>query len=675
MMGPISTTGRAAQASIEQKMGGGMPPDQAVAYTEQLLLDNISPDLETMMAQAQQLRQMQQKPPQMTIRDQLNQAYQGIAQLPTPGFQPGFAGGGIVGDAVAFAGGGPSQLTPQQIALQMQRQARAQASMGLGNYGIGLENYPDFIEDVPTKERIISQVVDDKGNVWHQLENGEWRQATGKRLAGATVEGNRLIYPDRPTPMQREISNYSSPRSTVPDVTVDRISGRTIDRRVPTGEGIKSGTAPSAAPSATAAEATAAKEAGLLRRGLGALTRNVAPIAAVGGMGAMIGDVGERAESQRGEGAETGPVILNEFNPMGMAYSTETAPKLGDIGDMFSSLFSGATLGLFGDRETERAAERKKETKPAEAPKPAPKPDTKPADVAGNVVAATRQGIFDIPIAIESARASLESAVTEDGEYKKLLERAKKEGTGPFSKMFTEGDRIKAERLEDLKKRKESNFGRALVAAGLAMAEQASKGGQPGNEVQKFLASAVAGLGGYMKAQTYLQEELDKSQKEVDKFTLDMEQLREASRGELRGSALKRFNDAQARAEKARDNVIGLVTVRAQLEYAGNAAQMRAATTLQAGRERAQAQLYGKAQQEVMQSPAYLQAQLEHARAKTDAERNAATAKMSNLIQQQAQMNMQNPAYMAGINYNLGSGDLDFSAVDAIVNKALGTGQ
>ena len=76
-----------------------------------------------------------------------------------------------------------------------------------------------------------------------------------------------------------------------------------------------------------------------------------------------------------------------------------------------------------------------------------------------------------------------------------------------------------------------------------------------------------------------------------------------------------------------------------------------------------------------MQSPPYLQAQLEYARAKTDAEKNAATAEMNNLIQRQAQMNMQNPAYMAGINYNIGSGDLDFSAADDIVNKALGTGQ
>lgn len=638
-MEPIGTMGRAAQASIQRKMGS-MPPDQAIAYTEQLLLDNISPDLETMMAQAQQLRQMQQKQPQMTIRDQLNQAYQGIAQLPTPGFEPGFAGGGIV----AFANGGPPQLTPDQIALQMQRQRAAEAGYRFREAlpNMRLSDFPDFIEDAP--DTVRTQIVDDQGNIWQRGKDGKFRLA--RPAAGAQGFGISGLR-DVESPMQRDIKAYREGRGFT------------------TAEGIK----PSAAPSAPAAEAPAAatKKPGFIRQGIGAL----APIAAVGGVGAMIGDVGERAESQRGEGADTGPVI--PIGPMGVAYSTKSAPKPSDVGDMFSSLFSGATLGLFGDREAERAAERKPEAKPAE--KPAPKPAARPADVAGNVVAAKRQGIFDIPIAIESARASLESAVTEDGEYKKLLERAEKEGTGPFSKMFTEGDRIKAERLEDLKKRKDSNFGRALVAAGLAMAEQASKGGQPGNEVQKFLASAVAGLGGYMKAQTYLQEELGKSQKEIDKFTMDMEQLREASRGELRGSALKRYNDAQARAEKARDNAKGLMIVQYQMEQAERLAGLKSATTLQAGRERAQSQLFGKARDEVMQSPAYLQAQLEYTRATTDAERNAATAKMNDLIQRQAQMNMQNPAYMAGINYNLGSGDLDFSAVDAIVNKALGTGQ
>jgi hypothetical protein len=38
-------------------------------------------------------------------------------------------------------------------------------------------------------------------------------------------------------------------------------------------------------------------------------------------------------------------------------------------------------------------------------------------------------------------------------------------------------------------------------------------------------------------------------------------------------------------------------------------------------------------------------------------------------------MNMQIPSYMAGIQYNPGSGDLDFSPTDAIVDMALGSGK
>jgi hypothetical protein len=356
---------------------------------------------------------------------------------------------------------------------------------------------------------------------------------------------------------------------------------------------------------------------------------------------------------------------------MGIAYSAKSAPKPSDIGDMFSSLFSGATLGIFGDREAERAAERKAEAKP-EA-KPATKP--KPSGGGAAVPAKARQGMFDIPIAIETARATLENAVTEDSEYQKLLKRAKAEGTGPFSKMFTEGDRIKTERMEALKKSKEGNFGRTLVAAGLAMAEQAAKGGQPGNEVQKFLTAAVAGLGGYMKAQEFLGQEREKAQKELDKFTLDMEQLREASQGELRGSALKRFENAQARAEKARDNARGLMIVQAQLETSMGLAQAKAASSLQNAQIRAQGQLAAQARKEISESPAYMAAQLKYTQAKSPKEQQDALREMDTLIQRQMQMNMQIPSYMAGIQYNPASGDLDFSAVDAIVESALGTGK
>jgi len=644
MMGPISTLGRAAEASVKQKEINGMPPDQAVAYTEQLLLDGISPDLETMMTQAAQLRQMQRKPPQMTIRDQLNQAYQGIANLPTPGFQPGFNEGGIV----AFASGNlvdemMPRLTPEQIRNQMLMQQRAEAGLrfrqNLTNMGLG--DFPELIEDVPESERVVTRTVDDKGNLWEKTKSGEWRQA---RQGVSSSEFGLKSLRNVESPMRREVEAWRKSQGMG-------------------GEGIRGGTTPPPeAPASTSAAPT--KKPGIIRRGLGAL----GPIAAAGGVGAMISDVGERAESQRGEGADTGPVI--SAGPMGIAYSTKSAPKPSDIGDMFSSLFSGATFGLFGDREAERAAERKAEAKPEEksAVKPKPSGGMAPA-------AKPRGGMFDIPIAIETARATLENAVTEDSEYQKLLKRAEAEGTGPFSKMFTEGDRIKTERIEALKKSKEGNFGRTLVAAGLAMAEQAAKGGQPGNEVQKFLTSAVAGLGGYMKAQEFLSQEQEKAQKELDKFTLDMEQLREASRGELRGSALKRYENAQARAEKARDNARGLMIVQAQLETSMGLAQTKAASSLQNAQIRATSQLAARAQQEIADNPAYVAAQVKYAQAKTPQEKQAATAEMDELIRRQVQMNMQIPSYMAGIQYNPASGDLDFSPTDAIVEMALGTGK
>ena len=645
MMGPISTLGRAAEASINQKQASGMPPDQAAAYAQQLLLDNISPDLGTMMAQAAKLRQMQQQPPQNTIRDQLNQAYQGIAALPTPGFQPQFAEGGIV----AFASGDlvddmMPRLTPEQIRMQMMRQKAAEGRMGLGNYGIGLENYPEVIEDVPEGKRVVTNIVDDKGNLWHKLEDGTYRQAAGKRLEGAKIEGGRLVYPDRPSIVRREAEAWRKSQGYATETPK---------------------ASPSAASSAAVeAEAATTKKPGLLRRGLGAL----GPIAALGGVGAAISDVGEKAESQRGEGTDTGPVI--PIGPMGVAYSTKSAPKASDIGDMFSSMLSGATAGLFGEREEKRIAEKKAE---AAKPKEEAKPERRIAPSISS--AKTRGGMFDIPIAIESARASLENAVTEDSEYQKLLKRAEAEGTGPFSKMFTEGDRIKTERMEKLKQSKDSNFGRALVAAGLAMAQQAAKGGQPGNETQKFLAAAVEGLGGYMKAQEFLGAEQEKAQRDLDKFTMDMEQLREASRGELRGSALKRYENAQARAEKARDNARGLMIVQAQLETSMGLAQAKAASSLQNAQIRAQSQLAAQAQKEIADNPAYVAAQVKYAQAKTPQEKQAATAEMDELIRRQVQMNMQIPSYMAGIQYNPASGDLDFSPTDAIVDMALGTGK
>ena len=135
MFGPVSGTGRAMMASLQQAIQKGMPPDQAVQYVKSMATQGIAPmtDLYAMMNQFQRLKQQQVQPPQTppTIKDQLNMAEQqqqmqrqqgGIAgmQAPPPAPEamdrglgaidagrmeyPKFAGGGIV----AFQEGGMS---------------------------------------------------------------------------------------------------------------------------------------------------------------------------------------------------------------------------------------------------------------------------------------------------------------------------------------------------------------------------------------------------------------------------------------------------------------------------------------------------------------------------------------------------------------------------------------
>lgn len=133
MIGPVSGTGRAMMASLQQAIQKGMPPDQAVQYVKSMATQGIAPmtDLYAMMNQFQRLKQQQVQPPQTppTIKDQLNildqqqqmQAQQGgIAGMQAPAPQgepmdrglgaidagrmeyPQFAGGGVV----ALAEGG-----------------------------------------------------------------------------------------------------------------------------------------------------------------------------------------------------------------------------------------------------------------------------------------------------------------------------------------------------------------------------------------------------------------------------------------------------------------------------------------------------------------------------------------------------------------------------------------
>jgi hypothetical protein len=142
MIGPVSGTGRAMMASLQQAMSKGMPPDQAIQYVKGMATQGVAPlaDLYAMMNQFQRLKQQQVQPPQTppTIKDQLNMADQqqqmqaqqgGIAgmQAPPPAGQPmdrglgaidagrmeypQFAGGGIV----AFAEGGMGLTKPYEF--------------------------------------------------------------------------------------------------------------------------------------------------------------------------------------------------------------------------------------------------------------------------------------------------------------------------------------------------------------------------------------------------------------------------------------------------------------------------------------------------------------------------------------------------------------------------------
>jgi hypothetical protein len=135
MIGPVSGTGRAMMASLQQAMSKGMPPDQAIQYVKSMATQGVAPmtDLYAMVNQFERLKQQQVKPPQTppTIKDQLNildqqqqmQPQQGnIQQMQAPAPQaqpmdrglgaidagrmeyPQFAGGGVVALA---AGGDP----------------------------------------------------------------------------------------------------------------------------------------------------------------------------------------------------------------------------------------------------------------------------------------------------------------------------------------------------------------------------------------------------------------------------------------------------------------------------------------------------------------------------------------------------------------------------------------
>ena len=89
MIGPVSGTGRAMMASLQQAIQKGMPPDQAIQYVKGMATQGVAPltDLYSMLNQFQRLKQQQVKPPQTppTIKDQLNMLDQQQQMQPQQG--------------------------------------------------------------------------------------------------------------------------------------------------------------------------------------------------------------------------------------------------------------------------------------------------------------------------------------------------------------------------------------------------------------------------------------------------------------------------------------------------------------------------------------------------------------------------------------------------------------
>lgn len=129
MIGPVSTTGRAMMASLQQAMSKGMPPDQAIAYVKSMAKDGVAPlvDLYAMMKQFERLKQPPAQMPQGgTIRDQLNSLDQGMSGglggLNAGAMEnPQFAGGGII----AFQAGGPMPSRWEDVYAQDEAAAKA----------------------------------------------------------------------------------------------------------------------------------------------------------------------------------------------------------------------------------------------------------------------------------------------------------------------------------------------------------------------------------------------------------------------------------------------------------------------------------------------------------------------------------------------------------------------
>lgn len=605
MIGPVSSTGRAMMASLQQAMSKGMPVDQAVAYVKSMAAQGVAPltDLYAMLNQVQRLKQppaqMPQTPP--TIKDQINMAAQQRAMQDQAmvqglgGMNAGvmenpqsFNAGGIVAfaegsDDVISSGARLPDYTPQQIDLLRERQMIAEQLMR-GPVSITDPNYkpPDFI-------------VDSKGRLVPKERVGELIkdiQAEARRAA----RGDKSALKPTPSPWRSDVDEWKRSQSLgstseAPKAPQDapkrgwaqpgeRPSGgirQLLSRAVPEGALGKAGAA----------------------AGLGILGYDAARLAGIsneelrqyygkegegGGFENMLLRGRAFLEAQRPESISM-PGLAPAFNvntgwedPIA-AIRERRKSAAATPAAQAASQASATAQGQTGPVSTGRPPAAATEKDPAQSVAAA---YARPAGMLGSMIADEKSRYNEII-------KGLNDGTREAQEYDRLVAQAQADKTGPYSEMFGRADEMMQRRMAELDERKKNSFGRALVNAGLAMAAQAAKGGQPGGETQKFLAAAIAGIGGYSEAQQFMKKEIDQSQREYDDMMLRIESAREQGRGELRGAARQRISDLERRADSARTNLQRLSLAQAQLEANREIAGMRAQASAAGAANRAQA--------------------------------------------------------------------------------------
>lgn len=171
MIGPVSGTGRAMMASLQQQIQKGMPVDQAIAYVKSMAMDNVAPltDLYSMMMQFERLKQPKKEmPPGGSVREQLGaleqQMGQGIGGLNAGRMEtPQFVGGGIV--AFQKGGGMPPPNDPT-----------AGLPFLTGQYQQTQEQYndPDFMQkDIERRRQLRSEYDVGEGGEYQREQQAE----------------------------------------------------------------------------------------------------------------------------------------------------------------------------------------------------------------------------------------------------------------------------------------------------------------------------------------------------------------------------------------------------------------------------------------------------------------------------------------------------------------------